>query len=138
MKQFTILGLLLSATPAFSETIFERLENRSFGTVEYEELACETNSSTVTFSNENNRATFTQMHPIEDDLGVTRSVWTYTVIGSSESYVTLLLDDETRLDEAGDPLAWKFHLAANDLMCWQRADRPNGPCGPVYETCAGS
>ena len=138
MKQFTILGLLLSATPAFSETIFERLENRSFGTVEYEELACGTNSSTVTFSNENNRATFTQMHPIEDDLGVTRSVWTYTVIGSSDSYVTLLLDDETRLDEAGAPLAWKFHLAANDLMCWQRADHPNGPCGPVYETCTGS
>lgn len=138
MKQFTILGLLLTATPALSETIFERLEGRSIGTVEYAELACGTNPSSISFSNNLDRATFTTMHPIEDDLGETRSVWTYTVVGSSESYVTLLLDDEARVDEENHPLAWKFHLAANDLMCWQRDDRPAGACGPIYETCTGS
>jgi len=131
-------GLLCAATPVFSQTIYERLDGRLFGTVQYKEMSCDTNPTTISFSDDLLSATFTSMHPIEDDLGVLRQEWSYSVKSSSRTYVTLLLNGETRLDEDGRPLNWKFYLRENATMCWQRADRPNGPCRPVFETCTGS
>lgn len=74
------------------------------------------------------------------DIGYTsesdgRKQFIYDVLAVSESAVTVVLENEERLDANGDPVVWIVRLIDENTFCWGREDWPDDSCTPPRMRC---
>lgn len=125
--------LALAAAPA-SADIFDDLSG-NFGATSGPNT-CAANPHHVTFIDGRSRAHFVWDRPIIDFRNEERLEGTYEVLGHDAASVTMRIEGETRLTDAGEPVVWIMRrVDALHGYCWGRTDWPAGRCENVSIRC---
>jgi hypothetical protein len=133
-----LLFLLFLAAPARAETIFDRMVG-VFGSTQSEEFYCSRNPSSLSFSADRSRATFTFLRPAKIYNGSIVASVSYTVIGSDDDSITMTLDGEERRTDAGEQVVWVLHpIDRPDGFCWGRTDWDPKACVGREVRCPGA
>ena len=129
------LALALATAPARAD-IFDDLSGR-FGAT-FNAHTCAANPHSVRFDATRSRAQFVWDHPITDFRGEERLEGRYEVLSHDANSITMRIEGETRLTDAGLPAVWIMRrVAALDGYCWGRTDWPAGRCVNVTIRCPG-
>lgn len=115
--------------------IFSRLTG-TYGSPDDPAQACATNPEHVTFSADGSRLLIDFETPVIDYLGQDRTQAGYDVLGQDSAGVTVLLDGEQRVTDAGEPVVWIMRpTSAPDGYCWGRTDWPVMRCPHQMVRC---
>jgi hypothetical protein len=121
--------------PARAETIFDRM-SAAWGSAYSAEDSCRENPHAIAFSADFGRASFTWDQPITGYDGSIRKTADYTVLDHAADRITMALDGESRLTDAGVPVVWVLRLVQNGgAYCWGRTDWPSEACVALHLRC---
>jgi hypothetical protein len=141
MRHLLPLLLICAAVPALGQTapaadVFDRLTG-AFGTPFGGVDTCRDNPHSVRFSADRTRVAFRWGGDIRDYRGEWRAAADYSVLGHDDTGITMALDGETRLTDAGNPVVWILRpVKGLDGYCWGRTDWPLLRCIAVNVRCA--
>ncbi len=124
-RPLTALLLLLSS-PAGAD-IFSQMTG-TFGVPpdEVPEESCSANPVFSAFSSDRGRVQFTWAHPVPSYTGTMITAFGSTVMRFDDDSITMLRDNETRLNPAGQPVLWEMRRTTKpDGYCWHRSDWPD-------------
>jgi hypothetical protein len=131
-----LLLCVAGSSASGEEDIFSRLTG-TFGAAFRDDISCAVSPHDVTFAPDRSRAHFILSMPRLDYLGEVRTEAHYTVLAHDETGITMVLDGEQRLTDAGAPVVWIMRPAAGlDGYCWGRTDWPRGRCEHLMLRCA--
>ncbi len=130
--------LCLLALPAQAQTIFDRMTG-DWALPFTEGMTCAENPHSLTFSADRRRAFFRWTGPMINYRGEVDQAGDYTVLNHDDGGITMALEGETRVTEAGDPVVWILRPANGvDGYCWGRTDWPGGRCVALHVRCRGA
>ena len=64
-----------------------------------------------------------------------RKQFNYDVLEEGRSELRLALENESRLDDDGNPVVWILRLVDENTFCWRRDDWRPGGCTPPRTRC---
>lgn len=64
-----------------------------------------------------------------------RKSFRYRILGHTDSYIRVAMENETRLDANGNPVVWHIVPLDHNTFCWGRDDWPEGGCTPNRKRC---
>jgi hypothetical protein len=77
-------------------------------------------------------------HEPEDETGSRepRRVTSYSVLSRTNQGLSMLMDDEDRLDASGKPVSWNLVLLDENQYCWNRSDWRATACTKSVLRCS--
>lgn len=84
--------------------------------------ACGAGRHTITFSADRRLMYITQATPWTDPSGAVRQVSEYDILEHSGRHIRGRIRGETRLTDAGEPVAWDLVIRSPDAYQWHRTD----------------
>lgn len=137
--RLSMFALSLSATALAARADVFDLASGTWGLIDHEDLSCAVNPHRISFSADQDRALFLWDHPMLAYDGEWRREGGYRVLSHDAQSITMALDGELRLTEAGEPVVWVLRLLAGGTRyCWGRKDWPEDRCIDRYIRCPGA
>lgn len=64
-----------------------------------------------------------------------RKVFRYRILSTDDFALRTQLENESRLDDQGQPVVWHIVVVDAETYCWGRDDWPQGACTPPRKRC---
>ncbi|KRA21167.1 MULTISPECIES: hypothetical protein [unclassified Lysobacter] len=96
---------------------------------------CSTSPQRIRFSEDGKRMHLSQYAEGENGKPGKRIETSYTVGGQSGDSLAMVMDNETRTDDAGRKISWNLILLDEESYCWQRSDWESTECTKLVRRC---
>jgi len=127
--------IVLTAQPAAAQNVFDLIASGPREQPDSDVVQCGTLTLQFDFYDQNRRMSLIYTDDILDYEGDYRSRGDYTVREVMDRALRLRLDDESRLDDAGQPVEWILRVNGTGETCWQRADMGLLDCSRITVPC---
>jgi hypothetical protein len=64
-----------------------------------------------------------------------RKTFKYEVLGHTDRYIRVAMENESRVDDDGHPVIWHIVPLDHNTFCWGRDDWPEDGCTPNRKRC---
>jgi len=135
-KSFVAASLItvvsFSAACSDSRSILDTLPGQW---IDVDRKYCDIGRTTVSVSADRQNISFSHSglgRATESDI---RQQFNYRVGAQRGNRLHLELENETRLDERGEPVTWDLVMLSSDEFCWSRSDWPEDGCTASVFRC---
>jgi hypothetical protein len=115
--------------------MFSYFESTTWGMSGIDFASCRNNPTTIRFSPDKSRATFSTAAPITAYNGEQATEFGYDVHSFDQDGIAMSLDNEQRLTPFGKPVIWVLKPLPDHMFCWGRTDWPSTGCLAVHISC---
>ena len=138
MRTFLFLCAMCAPLDAAAQSVFDLIAAGPREQIGSDVVKCGEMTLEFAFYDENRRMSLIYTGDILDYEGNYRDRGDYTVLEVLDDGVWLQLDDESRVDAAGDPVRWLLRVTESGATCWQRNDMTLMECRSITIPCPGN